>query len=166
MNLKQMQNLSEKYINKFTKAATELVMDEVTNTDEENKKTIIMFSARDMAIGAALKRNEHILAGVGIGVVGTALAFTIGSKFRKKKDEVVVQVDMDELGKMEDMLKEHKKTFEEESAASEEVADEKEDKTDDEKEKSILDKINDVLKKPANLDDLKAVIEELRNNEK
>jgi hypothetical protein len=29
-----------------------------------------------------------------------------------------------------------------------------------------MDKVNDILKKPSNLEDLKAVIAELRNNEK
>jgi hypothetical protein len=162
MDLKKMQNLDEMSIRRFIKAATELVMDEVTNTDEENKQKIIMFTARDMAIGAAMRRNEHILTGVGIGVLGTTLAFTIGNKIKKKKDEVIVQFDKDGLDKMEEILKEQKDTFKETSASQSEVT---EDEQVDE-EKSIMDRVNDILKKPSNLEDLKAVIKELRQSEK
>lgn len=84
MYTNKMQNLSEKYVSKFSKAASELVMDEVTNTDDENKKTIIMFTAIDMARGALLKRNEHILTGIGIGIVGTTLALAIGIAIKRK----------------------------------------------------------------------------------
>lgn len=160
MNLKTLQNLGDKYAEKFKEVATAIINDEVI-TDEDNKKTIIMLSARDMAMGAALKRSEHILTGVGIGVIGTALAFTIGSKIKNKKKDVVVEFDMDSLNKMEEVLKEQKKTFDEESATTDEL----EEKQDDEEE-SIMDKINDILKKPSNLEDLKSVIEELRKNEK
>ena len=82
--LKELQNLDEKYIAKFNDMATKIVMDEVTNTDDENKKTIVMFTARDMAIGAILKKNEYILTGVGIGILGTLLALKI-INYRKNK---------------------------------------------------------------------------------
>ena len=84
-NLKKLQNLDDKYIAKFNNIATKLVMDEVTDTDDENKKTIIMFTARDMAIGAILKRNEYVLTGVGIGVLGTLITLKI-INYKKKKD--------------------------------------------------------------------------------
>ena len=84
-NLKKLQNLDDKYINKFRDIATKLVMDEVEGTDDENKKTIIMFTARDMAIGAILKKNEYILTGVGIGILGTLVTLKI-IKYKKRKD--------------------------------------------------------------------------------
>ena len=84
-NLKKLQNLDDKYIAKFNNIATKLVMDEVEDTDDENKKTIIMFTARDMAIGAILKRKEYILTGVGIGILGTLVTLKI-IKHKKKKD--------------------------------------------------------------------------------
>lgn len=84
-NLKKLQNLDDKYINKFRDMATKIVMDEVDNTDDENKKTIIMFTARDMAIGAILKKNEYILTGVGIGILGTLVTLKI-INYKKKKD--------------------------------------------------------------------------------
>ena len=83
-NLKKLQSLDEKYIAKFNDMATKIVMDEVDNTDDENKKTIIMFTARDMAIGAVLKRNQYILTGIGIGILGTLLTLKI---IRKIKNE-------------------------------------------------------------------------------
>ena len=83
-NLKKLQSLDEKYIAKFNDMATKIVMDEVDNTDDENKKTIIMFTARDMVIGAVLKRNQYILTGIGIGILGTLLTLKI---IRKIKNE-------------------------------------------------------------------------------
>ena len=82
-SLKKLQNLDEKYIDKFRDMATKIIMDEVENTDDANRKTIIMFTARDMAIGAALKRNEYILTGVGIGILGTILVSKIIKHKRK-----------------------------------------------------------------------------------
>jgi F0F1-type ATP synthase membrane subunit a len=98
MNLKKMQNVSDKYVTKFNKAATELVMEEVTGTTDENKKTIALITARDMAIGAVIKRSEHILTGLAIGVLGTALTIGIVNKIKKnkknKKKEVQVPLEI------------------------------------------------------------------------
>jgi hypothetical protein len=90
VNLKKLRNISDKYVAKFSNAATRLVMDEVSGTDDENKKVIAMVTARDMAIGAAMKKGEHILTGVVIGVLGTALTIGIVNKIkklRKAKDD-------------------------------------------------------------------------------
>jgi hypothetical protein len=147
-------------------------MDEVTNTDEENKKTIIMFTARDMAIGAAMKKNEYIATGISIGVVGTALAFMISNKIKNKEKEVVVyDIDTNKVSKEKGDIEE---VFEEISASEEQpevtedikVNKKSKKNTEDEKEKSIIDKVNDILKKPSNLEDLQAVIKELNDNEK
>lgn len=165
MNIEKLYTLGLKNASIFKDIADKVVENYVTGTDEMNKKKISGFVAIDMAMGAELKKTEHVLTGVGIGVVGTALAFTIGNKIknRKKKDEVVVEFDMDTLNTMEEVLKDQKQTFEEEAAASET---EEVEETQDDVEESILDKVHDILKKPSNLEDLKAVIEELRNNEK
>lgn len=86
-NLKKLQTLGDKYSNKFNKIATEIVMNEVTNTDDENKKTIIMFTARDMAIGSILKRKEYILTGMGIGILGTVLTLKMINHKKKLNEE-------------------------------------------------------------------------------
>jgi hypothetical protein len=181
MGIKLIPGLSEKYVDKFMEAATAVIMDEVTNTSDENKEVIARFTARDMARGAIFMRDRHILTGVGIGVGVTALAFTIGNKIKnRKKNKEVVEFDldtmesmlkdeMDEMEVQEDESKEELKAamdelrsaFKEESVSQPEVTEEQVDEGE-----SIMDKINDILKKPSNLDDLKAVIEELRKNEK
>ena len=58
-------------VDKFISLATQVIDIEV-ESDPENKKVISMFTARDMALGAQVSRNNHIAIGVAIGVVSTA----------------------------------------------------------------------------------------------
>lgn len=92
MDLKKLQILGDDYSKHFKKVAKDIVMAEVTNTDDENKEVIAMFTARDMAIGAILKRKEYMLTGVTIGVLGTCLTIGVINKIKErrntKKDEV------------------------------------------------------------------------------
>jgi hypothetical protein len=151
MDLKKMQNLSEAFIEKFKESATELVMDEVTNTDDDNRKTIIMFTARDMAIGAMIKRNENIAIGIGIGVGITALTFIISSKLINKKKDDIIDI-----------------TFEEILESETEITDNESEEIDDESienEKPFMDNVNDILKKPSSLKDLKSAINKLKDND-
>lgn len=157
MDLEKMQNLSQAFIDKFKDAATELVMNEVTNTDEENIKKIIMFTARDMAIGAVLKRNEYIAIGIGIGVGITSLTFAVSNKVTKQKiemDTYDVHIEKRNVNK----------AFEEVSVSQSKVVDKKSVNKDG-NEESILDRVNEILKKPSNLEDLKDIIKELKDNE-
>jgi hypothetical protein len=150
MNFKWLQNVSSDYVERFKEAATCIVMDEVSDTDDENKKTLIEFTARDMAMGAMLKRNEHIITGIGIGIIGTALTFVVSSKVmglrhkkrenlyydadkdRNRKDKVDVEIAYDEVSVSED----------------------------------IVERVNEILKKDSNLEELKTIIQEIRDNEK
>lgn len=78
----------------FKWVAEPMIQYTVTGTDDENKKTISYLSAVDMAIGAAVKKNEYLLTGAVIGVLGTALTWKISSvvKKRRKSEEIKVKL--------------------------------------------------------------------------
>ena len=85
-----------------------------TITDEENMKTISYLSSVDMAIGAAVMRNKHILIGVAIGAVGTGLAFVIGNKIKKRRntkkeetEEILEEVVITQPESLEMKIEEH-----------------------------------------------------------
>lgn len=158
MDLKKMQNISEKYISKFTKSATKLIMDEVTGTDEIKGK-VIRWTARDMAIGAMIKRKEHILTGVSIGVVGTTLTFVVGNRIKNKLEE-------DDI-KMKDIFKRlFKDSSVEETKIDEETIDEVidslSDKTNELRDNvDIIDEVNEILKGSSDLEEKKTAMDKL-----
>lgn len=156
MDLKKMQGISDIFIDKFKEAATKLVMAEVRDTDKENKETIIMFTARDMAIGARLKRNEYIAMGIGIGVVGTLLTYSISDMIINGKEETIYNVKKEDIDSV----------LNEMSATESETVEKESTDIEDDKKEDILEKVNDILKRPSNLNDLKAVVKELKDNEK
>jgi len=88
VELRKLQILADDNSKKFGRLARAIVMDEVGETDDANKETIMMFTARDMAIGELATKNGHLLTGAAIGVIGTALAFTIYGKIKNKKKDV------------------------------------------------------------------------------
>lgn len=157
---------------KYFKWIADPIVRHTTVTDEENMKKVSYLSAVDMAIGAAVKRNEHILTGVGIGVLGTTLAFTIGNIIKNKNKD---DMDTNEVSTEKEDIE---VAFEEVSVSQPDITEIDEDEDEQvveapiKNEKkvdeniNIMDKVNDILKKPHNLDDLKAVVEELKNNEK
>jgi hypothetical protein len=161
MDLKRMQNLSQEYIDKFKEAATELVRNEVTNTDEENIKKIIMFTSRDMAIGSLIKRNEHIAIGIGIGVGIASLSFAISNKVLKRNIEKQIEKEImiNDINEKEGA----KSAFDEVSVSQSEIIETESTSKDEE---TIMDRVNAILKKPSNLEDLKSVIREIKDNEK
>jgi len=172
LDLRKIPRLGDDYVDKFKEVSTELVMDEVGDMDEENKKTLIMSTARHMAIGAILKRNQHIALGIGIGVGLTIATFTISDKWiKKRKENEIIFYDMDAQEVHVDKGK-VVMAFEEVSASQPEVTEKESEEIETtdgekiEKKESILDRVNKILKKPSNLEDLKAVIKELKDNEK
>lgn len=160
MNLKKMQNLREKYIEKFNNAATTLVMDEVGNTSEENKKTIAMFTARDMAIGAAMKRNQHILTGVAIGVVSTVVTMKVIEKIKRRNTEVKednesVPEEQPTVDVVEEIIVEDIPTEEDKELKS--TLDDKFD---------ILEAIQPIKGTSDDIEELKSVLEEIERHER
>lgn len=84
-----------------------------------------------------MNQTGYLLAGIAIGVVGTTVAFKLSDKFRKKDiEEAYAEVAVSEQPEVT------------------------------EENISIMDEVQEVLKKPSTEADLKAVIEELRKNEK
>lgn len=84
-----------------------------------------------------MNQTGYLLAGIAIGVVGTTVAFKLSDKFRKKDiEETYAEVAVSEQPEVT------------------------------EENISIMDEVQEVLKKPSTEADLKAVIEELRKNEK
>lgn len=135
MNFNWLLDVSDDYVDRFKDIATHIVMHEVRGTDSDDEETLIMYTAKDMAMGAMLKRGEHVMTGIGIGIIGTALAFAVGNKVISLKGEKEIDVDI---------------AYDELSVTNEDV----------------MERVNDILKKDDNLEDLKSIIEELRANEK
>jgi hypothetical protein len=77
---------------KYFKWVADPIVEATVVSDDENKKTISYLSAVDMAIGEAVTKNKHIMTGVGIGAIGTILAFGIYGriKHRRNAEEEVV----------------------------------------------------------------------------
>ncbi len=99
-----MQNLQKNYINKFREAAIALVQAEVSDTSDDNKEVIAMFTARDMAVGAKLTKNKYILTGVAIGLAGSVLTLGINTLVEKRKEGKVTEDDiLDEIEKLKDI---------------------------------------------------------------
>ena len=73
MTLEKLYKKADKNSERFRKVAHTVVWDEVIS-DEENKKVIAMFTARDMAIGEILTRNRYFAAGLVVGIAATVLA--------------------------------------------------------------------------------------------
>ena len=87
MTIKLTSKISEKEIKKFSKFAMQLIMDEVTDTDDENKQVIAAFTARDMAIGARLTKGKNIIIGATIGAIGTLAVTESIKKFKNRNKE-------------------------------------------------------------------------------
>lgn len=90
MELKKLQKIGSKNAENFKKVATDIIMDELSGVSDETKDVITTFTARDMAIGAAIAKNKFLLAGAAIGSLGAYTAIRINNKMKnrkKKKDE-------------------------------------------------------------------------------
>lgn len=87
MNLTQLQIKGADKSKYFKKVAKLIVDESVTDTTEDNKETIAMFTARDMAMGAILKRKEYIVTGVVIGVVGAITTSKIKKVYKESKED-------------------------------------------------------------------------------
>lgn len=82
---------------------------------------------------------------------------------RKIKETIIYETDTHEVHIKKGNIDE---AFDEVSVSESEVTDRETELEENEEKGDILDRINDILKKPQNLDDLKAVIKELKDNEK
>lgn len=111
-----------------------------------------LYDMTKMGVGSACATGAFIGgATVGLAVLGV------------KGYQKIKQTKTLKCKEQEEILKEQSDGFNETSATETDVTDEEEQV---EEESSIMDRINDILKKPSNLDDLKAVIKELKDNEK
>lgn len=88
MTLEKLYKKADKNAERFSKVAHIVVWDEVVS-DEENKKVIAMFTARDMAMGEILTKKRHIMLGITIGVWAMVGQAMIWDRYTKKKLEQI-----------------------------------------------------------------------------
>lgn len=71
----------------FQPFANYVIADEVTDTTDENRAVIAMFTAIDMATGAEAVKGKYLVIG---GLIGSSIAIVTGLvilHFKKKKDK-------------------------------------------------------------------------------
>ena len=75
-------------LDKFRDFSDWIVKNRITNVkDGDDIEALSTFVSAGLAVGAEIRRPKDILTGIGIGVLGTGLAWGVSKFVNKKKDE-------------------------------------------------------------------------------